>query len=32
MAARVPYVTFEELDPAGQAIYDRIRKDRNADM
>ena len=31
MAARVPYVTFEELDPAGQAIYDRIRKDRNSD-
>ncbi len=31
MAARVPYVTYEELDPAGQAIYDRIRKDRNSD-
>ena len=31
MAARVPYVTREELDAAGQEIYDRIRKDRNAE-
>jgi 4-carboxymuconolactone decarboxylase len=30
MAARVPYVTRNELDAAGQAIYDRIRSDRNA--
>ena len=29
--ARVPYVTREELDATGQAIYDRIRNDRNAD-
>ena len=28
--ARVPYVTRDELDAAGQAIYDRIRQDRNA--
>jgi 4-carboxymuconolactone decarboxylase len=28
--ARVPYVEREELDAEGQAIYDRIRKDRNA--
>lgn len=27
---RVPYVEREELDAAGQAIYDRIRKDRNS--
>ena len=30
MAARVPYVTRNELDSAGQVIYDRIRSDRNA--
>lgn len=30
MAARVPYVEREELDPEGQEIYDRIRRDRNA--
>ena len=29
--ARVPYVEREELDAEGQEIYDRIRKDRNAD-
>ena len=28
--ARVPYVAREELDAEGQAIYDRIRQDRNA--
>jgi len=28
--ARVPYVTRDELDTEGQAIYDRIRQDRNA--
>jgi 4-carboxymuconolactone decarboxylase len=28
--ARVPYVKREELDADGQAIYDRIRNDRNA--
>src|SRR5699024_7516630 len=28
--ARVPYVDGEELDAVGQAIYDRIRQDRNA--
>lgn len=28
--ARVPYVTRDELDAEGQAIYDRIRQDRNA--
>lgn len=28
--ARVPYVSREELDGAGQAIYDRIREDRGA--
>jgi 4-carboxymuconolactone decarboxylase len=28
--ARVPYVEREELDAEGQAIYDRIRQDRNA--
>ena len=28
--ARVPYVDREELDTEGQAIYDRIRQDRNA--
>jgi 4-carboxymuconolactone decarboxylase len=28
--ARVPYVTRDELDPEGQDIYDRIRRDRNA--
>ena len=26
--ARVPYVSREELDSAGQSIYDRIREDR----
>ena len=30
MAARVPYVSREELDATGQDIYDRIRRDRNA--
>ena len=30
MAARVPYVSREELDSKGQEIYDQIRKDRNA--
>ena len=29
--ARVPYVEREELDIEGQEIYDRIRRDRNAD-
>ena len=28
--ARVPYVEREELNAEGQAIYDRIRRDRNA--
>lgn len=28
--ARVPFVNREALDPEGQEIYDRIRKDRNA--
>ena len=28
--ARVPYVAREELDAEGQAIYDRIREDRDA--
>jgi 4-carboxymuconolactone decarboxylase len=28
--ARVPYVHRDELDAAGQEIYDRIRRDRNA--
>ncbi len=28
--ARVPYVERDELDAAGQEIYDRIRRDRNA--
>jgi 4-carboxymuconolactone decarboxylase len=28
--ARVPYVQREDLDADGQAIYDRIRQDRNA--
>jgi 4-carboxymuconolactone decarboxylase len=28
--ARVPYVQRDELDTEGQAIYDRIRRDRNA--
>jgi hypothetical protein len=28
--ARVPYVSRDELDTEGQAIYDRIRQDRNA--
>ncbi|WP_089937172.1 hypothetical protein [Candidatus Entotheonella palauensis] len=27
---RVPYVSRDELDADGQAIYDRIREDRNA--
>jgi 4-carboxymuconolactone decarboxylase len=27
---RVPYVSRDELDAEGQAIYDRIRQDRNA--
>ena len=29
--ARVPYVDREEMDADGQEIYDRIRRDRNAD-
>jgi len=29
--ARVPYIDREELDAEGQEIYDRIRRDRNAD-
>lgn len=29
--ARVPYVDRPELDAEGQEIYDRIRRDRNAD-
>ncbi len=29
--ARVPYVDREELDAEGKEIYDRIRRDRNAD-
>ena len=29
--ARVPYVDREEMDAEGQEIYDRIRRDRNAD-
>ena len=28
--ARVPYVNYEDMDAAGQEIYDRIRRDRNA--
>lgn len=28
--ARVPYVSYDELDAAGREIYDRIRRDRNA--
>ena len=28
--ARVPFVDRESLDPEGQAIYERIRSDRNA--
>ena len=28
--ARVPYVEREQLDAEGQAIYDRIRRDRNS--
>ena len=28
---RVPYVDREQMDAEGQAIYDRIRSDRNAD-
>ena len=28
--ARVPYVNYDDLDPAGREIYDRIRRDRNA--
>ena len=28
--ARVPYVQRDELNTEGQAIYDRIRRDRNA--
>ncbi len=28
--ARVPYVEREQMDTAGQAIYDRIRNDRNS--
>lgn len=29
--ARVPYVDRHEMDSEGQEIYDRIRRDRNAD-
>jgi 4-carboxymuconolactone decarboxylase len=29
--ARVPYVDREQMDAEGQEIYDRIRRDRNAD-
>ena len=29
--ARVPYVDRQEMDAEGQEIYDRIRRDRNAD-
>jgi 4-carboxymuconolactone decarboxylase len=29
--ARVPYVDRPELDAEGQEVYDRIRRDRNAD-
>jgi 4-carboxymuconolactone decarboxylase len=29
--ARVPYVEREQMDAEGQEIYDRIRRDRNAD-
>lgn len=29
--ARVPYVERQEMDAEGQEIYDRIRRDRNAD-
>lgn len=29
--ARVPYVEREKMDAEGQEIYDRIRRDRNAD-
>ena len=29
--ARVPYVDREEMDAEGKEIYDRIRRDRNAD-
>jgi 4-carboxymuconolactone decarboxylase len=29
--ARVPYVDREKMDAEGQEIYDRIRRDRNAD-
>jgi len=29
--ARVPYVDREDMDAEGQEIYDRIRRDRNAD-
>ena len=30
MAARVPYVSRDELDAKGQEVYDQIRRDRNA--
>ena len=30
MAARVPYVSRDELDSEGQEIYDQIRRDRNS--
>jgi hypothetical protein len=29
--ARVPYVDREKMDAEGREIYDRIRRDRNAD-
>ena len=28
--ARVPYVSYDEMDADGRTIYDRIRRDRNA--
>ena len=31
MAARVPYVTREDLDADGQKVYDQIRSDRGTD-
>ena len=30
--ARVPYVNREEMDAAGQEIYDRIRNDRSSQV
>ena len=31
MAARVPYVTYDELDADGKRVYDQIRSDRGTD-